>query len=577
MNQLSAARFILGSKLNQLYRLMPLYLFASLLDVFGLGLLLAFANFLTIEDTVWIVPFFDMALQKNFEFAVWASFCIFSFFCVRSVILFLLHSYMLKLTFELGVQIRASLLADFLGWDFEEYRGSSQADLIQKNFVVVGKFITHFIQPLIRLGGEFFTLAFLILAVGYLQPILFLILSIIFVLIGFLFDRVSKRNLIQQGYKDNMLSTNVIDILKDCFVGWKFIILSNKESYFLSRFSKRLTELIKVRIANQLLLFSIRLFLEVALVFSIFMSIMVAYVAGMSFQDMVAALLVFVVAALRIVPSVNLIIMNIGRIRNAKDTVFRLFEIKSRAKTVLPVHEMDGERMDDFHTIILKDVAIKNANSPAVIRMPNLEICEGDVIGLVGPSGSGKSTILNFLSGLLTAFEGNIKIGDKVMATNQIAGAWFKNATIQLTQDPFLFSASLFENVMLMDERTQASEEACWAALEISGAKRFIEKLDKKLDFEILEAGNNLSGGQKQRVALARVLATKRKILLLDEPTSALDKKLAVHFIKDLRNALKNQTVVISTHDTDLLPYCNKLLEFQKTTGCFTLRENFEV
>jgi len=572
MNQIRAATIILGSRLRYLFKLLPLYLFASVLELLGLGLLLVFANFLTSEDKSWVVLTFGVDFEKNYQFAIWGSFFIFGFFCFRSIVSYLLHKYMLSVTFELGAGIRTDLLRDFFRWDFESYRRSSKAEIVQKNFVLVGKFVSHFVQPLVRLFGESITLFFLVLSLVFLQPIMFLILCVVLVLLAFIFDLRSKTNLRKQGVDDNRISTEVIGVLNDSYIGWKTITLSGKESFFINLFSNRLKELIQVRVANQLTLFCIRLFLEIGIVLFVFFSILMAYYSDKSFEEVVASLLIFVVAALRVIPSVNLIITNVGKIRNSRDAVLSLFEIKNKALLDSNQLEDDTKEIRSFETIELKGIKIENRGGRHAIGVPELIISKGDIIGLVGPSGSGKTSILNFLSGCILTSNGSFKVNGSQTFTSDEAARWLKRNAIQLDQEQFTFCGSVYENVTLEENRLDVLEQNAWAALSTAGAKEFVSDLDGGLDYRIYDGGSNLSGGQRQRLSIARVLATKKHLLLLDEPTSALDDDLANSFIERLRGSPERQTVVIATHDRNLLTYCDKILEFEPKIRSFVLR-----
>ena len=173
----------------------------------------------------------------------------------------------------------------------------------------------------------------------------------------------------------------------------------------------------------------------------------------------------------------------------------------------------------------------------------SLKIAEGEFYSLLGPSGCGKSTTLRLVAGFVPPSSGRVLIGTDdvsfVPPEKRDVGIVFQNYAIF----PHM---NVAENIAFgLKLRRQSRDEitrAVRAALEQVGLSGFEERYQR-----------NLSGGQQQRVALARVLVTRPRILLLDEPLSALDKALREEmkfWIKDLQHRLGITTIYV-THDQD--------------------------
>ena len=114
-----------------------------------------------------------------------------------------------------------------------------------------------------------------------------------------------------------------------------------------------------------------------------------------------------------------------------------------------------------------------------------------------------------------------------------------------VTQRPVLFSAPLRDN--LLDGRPDATEEEMREACEAAGVDAFVDELPDGYDTLIGERGVNLSGGQRQRVALARVLLSHARVLVLDDPLSAVDTETERALVGRLRPAVAGRTVLIAT------------------------------
>lgn len=143
----------------------------------------------------------------------------------------------------------------------------------------------------------------------------------------------------------------------------------------------------------------------------------------------------------------------------------------------------------------------------------------GSTTAIVGPSGSGKSTILTLIAGLHQPTDGTVEIAG-VDAVQLDAGARRALSTV-VFQQPYLFDASVRENVLVGDPDADASRlEAAAALARVDG---IVERLPDGWGSRVGEAGSALSGGERQRVSIARALLKPAPVLLVDEATSALD------------------------------------------------------
>jgi len=180
-------------------------------------------------------------------------------------------------------------------------------------------------------------------------------------------------------------------------------------------------------------------------------------------------------------------------------------------------------------------------NSGRVLKNINLEIKDGETVGIVGGTGSSKSSLINLISRLYDATEGSVLVGgvdvrdyDLTVLRNNVAHVLQKNE---------LFSGTILDNLRWGKE--DATEEECREAAALAAADEFIEKLPKKYESPVEQGGSNLSGGQKQRLCIARALLKKPKILILDDSTSAVDTATDSKIRKGLKDYLPGTTKLI--------------------------------
>ena len=181
-----------------------------------------------------------------------------------------------------------------------------------------------------------------------------------------------------------------------------------------------------------------------------------------------------------------------------------------------------------------------------ILKEVSFNIEPGTFIALVGASGTGKSTILNLLTKLYEASNGQILIDGK--SISDLSPEWIRANVSYITQEPILFMGTIQENIKYGNECFDTSIENIMKMAKIAAADEFIQKLPEKYETKIGEKGLTLSGGQRQKIVIARALIKDPKILILDESTSSLDQESEISIIKELKEVCKNRTCLIVTH-----------------------------
>ncbi|BCT78103.1 ABC transporter ATP-binding protein [Sinomonas cyclohexanicum] len=193
----------------------------------------------------------------------------------------------------------------------------------------------------------------------------------------------------------------------------------------------------------------------------------------------------------------------------------------------------------------------------SVIKDQTVHARAGEALALVGPSGSGKTTLLNVMGLLRKPEFGSVTVGDADTARwkdGQRRRFWQRHAAFIFQDYGLIDEESVGYNVALsalapFTHRARKHEWAVSAALERVG-----------LDGRAREKVSRLSGGEKQRVGLARAIFRGADVILADEPTASLDaanRELVTTFL--LAEASRGATVVIATHDEDLVSNCHRI------------------
>ena len=187
----------------------------------------------------------------------------------------------------------------------------------------------------------------------------------------------------------------------------------------------------------------------------------------------------------------------------------------------------------------------------------NLTINPNSITCIIGSIGSGKSTLLKILIGLVD-YEGTIKIDNNDIS--KYDSSELAKILAYIPQNPKLFNRTIYEN---LNYGSNYNEEEIWNKIKEFDLLDLFNSFDKKLNTMAGKNGEHLSGGQRQLIYILRALIQNKKIILFDEPTSALDSTHKMFFMK-LLSKIKNKTIVIVTHDDELLSVSNKVLSFSK-------------
>ena len=171
----------------------------------------------------------------------------------------------------------------------------------------------------------------------------------------------------------------------------------------------------------------------------------------------------------------------------------------------------------------------------------NLEIKEGETIGIIGGTGSSKSTLVQLIPRLYDATKGEIKVGGVNVKDYDIHA--LRDSVAMVLQKNVLFSGTIAEN--LRWGKKNADLEELEDVCKLAQADGFIQEFPSKYETVLDQGGTNVSGGQKQRICIARAILKKPKILILDDSTSAVDTKTDSLIRKAFREEIPNTTKII--------------------------------
>jgi ABC-type multidrug transport system fused ATPase/permease subunit len=192
----------------------------------------------------------------------------------------------------------------------------------------------------------------------------------------------------------------------------------------------------------------------------------------------------------------------------------------------------------------------------AVLDSVDLDIAAGTTVALVGATGSGKTSLVSLISRLYEASEGRISLDGADIRTVSLSS--LREAVAVVSDDPFLFSASVAENIAY--GRPPASMDEIEEAARRAQAYDFVMELPQGFDTRVGERGLSLSGGQRQRIAIARALLADPRVLILDDATSAVDASTEQRIKLALDEAMAGRTTFVIAHRLSTISLADEIV-----------------
>lgn len=236
------------------------------------------------------------------------------------------------------------------------------------------------------------------------------------------------------------------------------------------------------------------------------------------------------------------------------DKVFLLETEKIKVRRNIKKDKLEGNIVIhdlSFHYPGILEKALENIT---------IEIKKGQTLGIIGTIGSGKTTLMNLITRLYSVPNGKITIDGKDI--NDIPIEVLRNNICYITQDNFLFSTTLKDNISLFKE--EYDDDAIKESTKKAIVYDDIANMPKGIETVISERGGDLSGGQKQRVAISRAFLKDSSILIFDDTFSALDNKTSEKLITNIKEIADNKTCIIISNkvsdvkDSDIIIVLNE-------------------
>ena len=482
-------------------------------------------------------------------------------FWLKNLFLVAYYGYQSRFVCLLEARLAGTLLGAYLHAPYTSRLLRNSADRIRVVTGEAGRVATGMLQSLVTLVAEAFvigTIAALLLAA---QPLLALVAGLVVGAFALLMQTVFVRAL--DRYRDVRVetATAMFRWVNEGLGALKEIKVLGREPYVLDEFGAHSRAYAHGTYVFTALNLVSRIAFETAAVSAMLVAVIAAVLAGMPLGEVVPALTIFGLAAIRLLPSASRIMASLNTLRYyapAVEAVSTDLKLLGEAAPAEPGEGGAAAPHEPFARLELARVSYRYPGSAEdSLKDVDLSLARGEALAVVGRSGSGKTTLADLLLGLLEPSAGAVTVNGRPVRS--LRHEWRGIAGL-VPQEFFLLDDTVRRNVAFGLPDARIDDAQVWRALAMARLEDKVRGLPRGLDSPVGERGAALSGGERQRLGIARALYTDPDILVLDEATSALDAATEAEVVDVLRSLRGTKTLLAITHRAAAAGWCDRVV-----------------
>ena len=545
------------TKKSQLYTLIFFSVFASLLELGGVGLFYPYLDFVLNPGHIYTNKVSNF-VYNYLGFTNTSSFLF--FFGIIAIIIVIISSI---------VGAYSKILIDRFIWStnvvliklsFQNYLQKSYLELkklnsnnITNNIISeVSVFINGLMVPIFDAIPRILILILSILSLFLINYKVALIIFFSTFFIYFSIFRFFRARLSLMSKNRFEMQQSLFDYVNSSIRAVKDIKVNNFYDFFIDRVERPAKSYSELNQAISIFSLLPRYILE-GLIFSSAMGILLFNQTTGKIFEIIPLLSLYAIAAFRLIPHIQGIFTSFAKIKfniKALDIVYNNLLNTSNNK-----HINDYENQFDSFKILNLNFKFEDSKTP-LLKDINLTISKNEFIILLGKSGSGKSTFIEIVLGIVKPDQGEFYLNNNILNDVTILSTKLKIGYV--SQDVILFEGTLKENILLYNFNGFDSEMLN-KSIEVSCLDDVIQSIGGTINGKISEGGKNLSVGQRQRISIARAIYNNPEILFLDEATSALDSTTESSVVLNIKKL--GITVVLITHNINLVSQADATYE----------------
>ncbi|WP_431064218.1 ABC transporter ATP-binding protein [Methylotuvimicrobium sp.] len=497
------------------------------------------------------------------QFMIGLGIVVLVFYIFTNVYIIVVNNSIMRFSLNQGYKISTKLFTAYLSRDYIFFTNHNTAELSRVIFQDVARLTDNVLTPFLMLVSRSASVIAILVLLVVVDPIVTGVAAFLFGGCYILFFMLNRKALIDIGQRFSYYNNLRFRLVSEAFGGIKDCKIYGAEHYFVEKYrdSSYLDAINQAK--RRMLLFIPRYVIETLAIGSLIIFSIFTYIQGKS-DGLIATLLVFSLAAYKIMPAIQIIYTNVGQIKSDKRALDLVLQDIALAEqgVVTQRFEVGDFTFKDILKIKNLSFSYPTASQP-VFKNLNLEIEPNTIVGFAGRSGSGKSTLVDIILGLLDYQQGEIIIDNRQLTARNKSG--WQNKLGYVPQSIHLLDASLAENIAFGISKEQIDYQRVRKALVAAQLEELVDhELADGVETFVGERGARLSGGQRQRIGIARALYRQPEVLILDEATSALDNLTEGLIVDSICKLSGELTIIMIAHRLTTLRQCDKIYVLEK-------------
>lgn len=512
-----------------------------------------------IETNRWIAKICRIfGIHSYRDFVILCIVALIMIFIIKNLFLILQCYAQARFVFNNRLATQCRLLHTFMMRPYEYYLNVKSGEIIR----VLQNDVTQtydLLTTVLRLAMELVVSVVLIITVFIVEPAMTIFIAVALMITLLVITKIVKPILRREGLSIEKHMALCNQWLLQAINGIKETKVTHKEEFFEENYNISGSYATKAYKWNFVFSNIPRLLIEMISVCSVLVLIAIMILMGKEIELLIPSLGAFAMAAVKLLPSANRIVVAFNDIAYQEPALnnllesLDLLEYREPDQTISQIEHKKVFKIEN--QIELKGISYSYPHSnKAVLEDTGCIIPVGKSVGIVGASGAGKTTVVDIMLGLLIPQKGQVLVDHIDIQENYVG--WLSHIGY-IPQMIFMLDDTIRANVAFGIPEKEIEDEKVWKALEEAQLADFVRDLPQRLDTTIGERGIRLSGGQRQRIGIARALYPNPEVLIFDEATSALDNETEVAIMESINRLHGRKTMVIIAHRLQTIEGCD--------------------
>ncbi|MBU6159204.1 MAG: ABC transporter ATP-binding protein/permease, partial [Bacteroidetes bacterium] len=506
----------------------------------------------------WIVEWIDSKVIDLSKVVIYCGIVLLIFAILRGIFMFLMRQTIIVMSRLIEYDQKNEIFTKYQQLDMQFYKTHETGDMMNRMAEDVsrvraytGPAIMYLINLIVLIGLSVF---YMVKKNEVLSLYVLIPLPVLALIIYVVNQRIHRQSEIVQSVLSDLTSD-----AQQSYSGIR-VIKSYAQEKSMFHFFEQKTEIYRTA-ATQLYKTEAFYFPVMALIIGI-STLLVVFVGGnaymqnhLPFGDM-AAFIMYLTMLTFPVSAIGWVASTIQRASASQKRINEFLNVKPTIQSGnLPFHQWN-------HDICFESVSLVYPHTGVLaIDQLSVKIRKGQKIAIVGKTGSGKTTLAQLLLRFYDPTSGKILLDNQPISSLDLSQ--YRNQIAYVTQEPFLFSDTLYNNIAFEGENVNHTQVE--AVAKLASIHEEILKFSEGYQTVVGERGITLSGGQKQRIALARaILKNKATFFIFDDCYSAVDAQTETNIIKGLSGFLANKTAIFITHRISAIPPVDQIWVMEK-------------